>query len=285
MRFALDIAPLGDLADPGTLVELAEAAESAGWDAVFIWDHLQGSAGWSVPIADPWVALSAIAARTRRIRLGPMVLALPRRRPWLVARAAATLDQLSGGRVILGVGLGYPPDAEFAPFGEDASLEGRAARLDEGLELVTRLWSGDPVTFAGNHHRLDEVTLLPRPVQVPRIPIWVATTWPRTAGLSRAARFDGVAPLKVGPDGIPLGFTPDEIRTLLAQLRERGGARGDRPYDVLVYGETDAASPADAARVRALEDAGATWWSEPINGWRGDRDALLARIRQGPVGA
>jgi alkanesulfonate monooxygenase SsuD/methylene tetrahydromethanopterin reductase-like flavin-dependent oxidoreductase (luciferase family) len=282
MRFGIDITPFGELAEPSVLIELAVAAEAAGWDGVFLWDHLQGAPGWNVPIADAWVSLAAIAARTERIRLGPLVLALPRRRPWLVARAAAALDRLSGGRLILGAGMGYPPDAEFTAFDEDGSVSGRAARLDEGLEIVTRLWTGEPVTHAGAHWQLTEVTVLPVPVQQPRIPIWIGARWPGTAGLARAARWDGIAPMKTDAQQMPVPFQPEELAGLVADLRARRGEGASEPFDVVVWGETGADRAADADRVASLAGSGATWWCEPIHGWRGELDTLLGRVRQGP---
>jgi alkanesulfonate monooxygenase SsuD/methylene tetrahydromethanopterin reductase-like flavin-dependent oxidoreductase (luciferase family) len=286
MRFGIDIAPFGELADPALLARLAAEAEATGWDGVFLWDHLQGEAGWDTPIADIWVALTAVAVATRRVRLGPMVLALPRRRPWLVARAAATLDRLSGGRLILGVGLGFPPEAEFGAFGEDPSLASRASRLDEGLAILAGLWGDERFSFEGSVYRVRDVTLRPTPVQRPRIPIWVATTWPRTSGIPRAARWDGIAPLKLTAEAMPDPFLPDEIEELTAAVAaHRDPAAlgpGAPPYDVVVWGETGADPDADARRIRELEGAGATWWCEPINGWRGSPDALLERIGLGP---
>lgn len=285
MRFGIDIAPFGALAEPRLLVELAVEAEAAGWDGVFLWDHLQGAHGWGVPIADVWVSLAAIAARTERIRLGPLVLALPRRRPWLVARASSALDRLSDGRLILGVGMGFPPDAEFADFGEDGSVEARAGRLDEGLEIISRAWTGQPVTHAGRHWRLDGVTILPPPVQQPRIPVWVATRWPLTTGLARASRWDGIAPMKVDRQEMPVPFQPEELSDLVADVAARRGDRSRDPFDVVVWGETGDDPATDAIRIQALAAAGATWWCEPINGWRGEPAALRARIRQGPPGS
>ena len=141
MKYAIDIPNFGDFADPRLTAEVARDAEAAGWDAVWVWDHIQRDEG--VPYADPWILLTAIALATTQIRLGPMVMPLPRRRPWLVAREAVTLDHLSGGRFTLGVGIGNPIN-EFTDFGEETDLRIRAAMLDEGLAVLEGLWTGDP---------------------------------------------------------------------------------------------------------------------------------------------
>ena len=169
MHFGIEIIPLGEYADPKKALELAVAAEDAGWDGVFLWDHL--GFVWGAPSADPWVALAAIAARTSRLRLGTMVTPVPRRRPQVLANTLATLDQLSGGRVIFGAGLGGV-DMEFSAFGEETDPHVRAEKLDEALELLDRLLSGEPVTHIGRHYQADDITLAPLPVQ-PRIPFWI----------------------------------------------------------------------------------------------------------------
>jgi alkanesulfonate monooxygenase SsuD/methylene tetrahydromethanopterin reductase-like flavin-dependent oxidoreductase (luciferase family) len=201
MRYAVNVPNFEDYSDVRTVAALAADAEAAGWDGFFVWDHLAFVKAWRLRIADPWVLLTGVALATERLRLGPMVTPLPRRRPWKLARETVTLDRLSGGRLVLGVGLGEPPEDEYGSFGEPTDPVVRAAMLDEGLEVLTRLWSGETVSFAGRHYRVDEVAFRPTPVQRPRIPIWVAGAWPRPGPLRRAARFDGSCPLKVGPDG------------------------------------------------------------------------------------
>src|SRR5436190_11797564 len=135
-RYAVGLPNIREYADPGLLVDLAADAEAAGWDGLFLWDHLAApdSEPLPTPATDPWVAMSAIAARTERMRLGIMVVALARRRPWKVAREAVSLDRLSGGRLALGVGLGSGDYSEFEALGEDPDRRVRADRLDEGLE-------------------------------------------------------------------------------------------------------------------------------------------------------
>ncbi|HEV3012041.1 MAG TPA: LLM class flavin-dependent oxidoreductase, partial [Actinomycetota bacterium] len=178
MRYAVNVPNFEEYSDVRTVAALAADAEAAGWDGFFVWDHLAFVKAWRLRIADPWMLLTGVALATERLRLGPMVTPLARRRPWKVARETVTLDRLSGGRLVLGVGLGEPPEDEYGTFGEPTDPVVRAAMLDEGLEVLTRLWSGETVSFQGRHYRVDQVAFQPTPVQRPRIPIWVAGAWP-----------------------------------------------------------------------------------------------------------
>ncbi|MGZ8567633.1 MAG: LLM class flavin-dependent oxidoreductase, partial [Actinomycetota bacterium] len=168
MRFSISLPNFGELADSRLHAAMARDAEQAGWDGYFVWDHLLVWNGNVV--ADPWTILAAVALATERIRLGPMLTPLPRRRPWQVVRQIVTLDHLSDGRAIFGAGLGYPPHEEFEVFGEPSDATTRAAILDEGLEVVAGLMTGEPLTFDGDHFHLDDVGFAPRPVQRPRVP-------------------------------------------------------------------------------------------------------------------
>jgi alkanesulfonate monooxygenase SsuD/methylene tetrahydromethanopterin reductase-like flavin-dependent oxidoreductase (luciferase family) len=283
MQFAIDIPNFGAFADPHLTADVARDAEAAGWDAVWVWDHIQRDPG--VPYADPWVLLTVIALATSRVRLGPMVTPLPRRRPWLVAREAVTLDVLSGGRFTLGVGNGSPV-REFTAFGEEADLRVRASMLDEGLAIIDGLFSGRPFSFRGVHYRLDEVEFLPVPLQQPRIPVWLAATWPIRAPFRRAARWDGVWPLRRNPDGTTVTLTPEDVRGVLetiAQERTAAGRPVTDPFDLLVHGTTPADDPAEAAAIaRPYAEAGATWWTERINPSRGSLDDMRRRVAAGP---
>ena len=183
MLYAIDSPISGDYSDPRLLGELAHLAEQSGWDGFFIWDHL--SIDGMQPVVDPWVALSVMAARTERIRIGTAVTPIPRRRPWKLARETVSVDRLSGGRLTLGVGLGEPADSEYERFGEDGALRTRAAKLDEGLDVLTGLWSGEPFSYQGEHFRVDGACFLPKPVQRPRIPIWAGGQWPNRAPLAQ----------------------------------------------------------------------------------------------------
>jgi alkanesulfonate monooxygenase SsuD/methylene tetrahydromethanopterin reductase-like flavin-dependent oxidoreductase (luciferase family) len=262
VHFGLYIPPFGELADPGRLSALAHRAETAGWEGVFLWDHVLHRE--VMPIADPWVALSAIACATSALRIGPLVTPLARRRPWVVARQAVSLDQLSAGRVVLGVGLGGDGWREFSGFGEPFPPRVRAERLDEALAIVLGLWKGEPLRHAGEHFQIVDVTVLPVPVQHPRIPVWVAEIWPNRPPLRRAARYDGVFPIKPGQQ-----FTPAEIEALLADVagfRAEDGVPADQAFDVVLAGSSEAVWPGRARQELAgLSRAGVTWWLESID--------------------
>jgi alkanesulfonate monooxygenase SsuD/methylene tetrahydromethanopterin reductase-like flavin-dependent oxidoreductase (luciferase family) len=247
VQSAVYVPPFETFGDVNRLVDLARSAEQAGWDGFFLWDHLLYQE--DVPFVDAWIALAAIAAATDRVRIGPLITPLPRRRPWKVARESVTLDHLSAGRLVLGVGLGIDFWREFAAFpGEAADDPERAELLDDGIEIITRLWSGEPVAYRGSRLSVDGVRFLPKPVQTPRIPIWSAVLWPPRPGpVRRAARCDGVVPFR--PDG-PL--TPDNVRELRAAIaRERAD---DAPFDVCLHGRREQA--------REFEAAGVTWFME-----------------------
>jgi alkanesulfonate monooxygenase SsuD/methylene tetrahydromethanopterin reductase-like flavin-dependent oxidoreductase (luciferase family) len=277
MKFAIDIPNFGPFADARLAAEIAREAEAAGWDAVWLWDHVWRDEG--VPYGDPWVLLTAMALTTTRVRIGPMVTPLPRRRPWTVAREAVTLDHLSGGRFTLGLGLGAPAK-EFTGFGEDFDPKVRAAMLDEGLEIIARCWSGERFSFAGEHYQLTDVQFLPRPLQ-PRIPIWTAATWPVRAPFRRAARLDGTWPLRRNPDGTSAALTADDVRGIAELVAEVRTA--PEPFDIMVAGVTPADDAVRAAAIAAeYAAAGATWWTERINDSRGDFDSQRERIRMGP---
>jgi alkanesulfonate monooxygenase SsuD/methylene tetrahydromethanopterin reductase-like flavin-dependent oxidoreductase (luciferase family) len=283
MRYAVNVPNFEDYGDVRTVAALAADAEAAGWDGFFVWDHLAFVKAWRLRIADPWLLLAGVALATERLRLGPMVTPLARRRPWKVARETVTLDRLSGGRLVLGVGLGEPPADEFGSFGEPTDAKVRAAMLDEGLEVLTRLWSGETVSFSGRHYRVDEVAFQPTPVQRPRIPIWVAGAWPRRGPLRRAARFDGSAPLKLDDQGELVPLDAEDVRGLLAvvgELRQGGG-----PFDLLVGGITPEDPAAARDQLAELAEAGVTWWQETVDPRQTDLDAFRRRVRQGPPGA
>ncbi|GAB2603785.1 LLM class flavin-dependent oxidoreductase [Kribbella endophytica] len=285
MRFSINVPNFGDFADPRVVARVAAAAEEAGWDGLFVWDHVVHNKAkrQGQPFGDPWMLLTAAALATSRISLGPLVTPVARRRPEQLARQVATLDGLSGGRVIFGAGLGGPIDDEFGSFGDVTDPKVLAGRLDEGLDLLARYWSGETVNHHGEHYQVDDVTLLPATTREPRPPVWIAGYWPRKAPMRRAARWDGAVPLFQSANH---GEAPpvDEVRELVAYLNEH---RTDptTPYDVVVGG----ISPADPARSRALveplADAGATWWDERqlITGTDFYRlEPILRRIEQGP---
>ena len=169
MRHGLYVAPFGELSDVRVLAAVAREAEASGWDGFFVWDHVMTFDG--LEVADPWIALTAVALATERVRLGAMVTPLARRRPWDVARQVAVLDRLSGGRLVFGAGLGGDSRRELSAFGEERDPRARAALLDEALDLVVDLWRGEPVTRAGGAFALDEAVVRPTPLQQPRPPV------------------------------------------------------------------------------------------------------------------
>ena len=265
MRHGIYLPPIGSFGDAHALIELAVATEEAGWDGFFLWDHVHYEP--TAPLVDAWITLSAIAASTSRIRLGPLVTPLPRRRAWKVAREAVTLDHLSRGRLVLGVGLGIDFWHEFSSFGGEASDDiGRARLLDDGIEIITRLWSGESVSYRGRSLTVEGAQFLPPPVQQPRIPIWSAALWPpaRLGPVRRAARCDGVMPF-TGAAMSPAAA--GEVR------RAVGGERGNEDFDLCVWGAADEAD--------AFEAAGVTWLLQAV-GPDDSADDMRQLIDAGP---
>jgi len=263
VRYGLCVANIGSYADPRVTVTFSRTAEAAGWEALFVWDHL--AFVWGPPAADPWVTLAAVAEATGTIRIGTMVTPVPRRRPQVLAQQVATLDVLSGGRVTFCAGLGGSA-SEFTRFGEPDDAHVRAEMLDEGLDLLRSLWTGEEVEHRGAHYTVDGVTLAPRPVQE-RLPIWIGGN--RRPSLRRAARWDGWAASASSPEAMQL--SPDDVRRRVEFIRAGGGTG-----DVSVDGYADRADP------RAYERVGATWWLEAIHDIRGSPDELLRVVSAGP---
>lgn len=270
MRFAVNIAPFGEAADARMVATLAAEAEAAGWDGFFLWDHMNWER-WGPEIGDPWICLAAAALSTSTLRLGTMVTPIFRRRPTTLARQSATLHNLSGGRLVLGVGLGAPDPEESLYLGEEGRLKRRAAITDEALQLLQLLWSGKAVAFRGEHFKVKSAGFLPVPVSP--LPVWVAATHPWAAGpLRRAARHQGIVPACYEEQALSEGD--------LAGLRAALPASLD-----LVYGAYSGDDPGvDKARVQAYAEAGVTWWLEPLNPWRAPFAQLRARLRAGPPG-
>ncbi|HZC04319.1 MAG TPA: LLM class flavin-dependent oxidoreductase [Ktedonobacterales bacterium] len=275
MRFAINVPNFGAVGDARLLSELAREAEDNGWDGFFLWDHIGADWGPDNTFADPWIALTAIAMATDRISMGTLVTPLPRRRPWKVARETATLDRLSRGRLVLGVGIGSDSGQEYSCYGEPPDDKSHGAMLDEALDVITGLWTGEPLTYEGVHYQIHGARYLPTPAQHPRIPVWVAAVWPNKKPFRRAARWDGLCPLVNNQQ-----MTPDELRDAMAYLRPL--LTPGKPFDVLAYGGTPGAdTAAEIAKVAAYRDAGATWWQE---GMAPDDsvDYVRGRIRRGP---
>jgi alkanesulfonate monooxygenase SsuD/methylene tetrahydromethanopterin reductase-like flavin-dependent oxidoreductase (luciferase family) len=262
MRHALYLPPFGELADPAALITIAEDAEAAGWDGIFLWDHILRSDTAHAEIADVWVVLAAMATRTERITLGPMITPPVRRRPQILARQAITLDHLSRGRLVLGLGLGTDTSRELSAFGEVSDARTRAEVLDEAAELLCELWSGELVHHDGTHFTADGVAYQPRPYGRERVPLWFAARGDARRPVRRAARYDGLFPIEIDEDG---------LRSMLDVVRaERGSLDG---FDVAVL--------QPGLDLGLLEELGVTWamrafWpDEPL-------DEILAVSRAGP---
>jgi alkanesulfonate monooxygenase SsuD/methylene tetrahydromethanopterin reductase-like flavin-dependent oxidoreductase (luciferase family) len=271
MRFAIDTPNFGDYSDPRLLAELAQKAETAGWDGFFLWDHI--GARWAFPIGDPWVALAAMAMTTERIKLGTLVTPLPRRRPWKLARESVTLDHLSNGRFILGVGIGSDIEKEYSCFGEAGDDRLHGAMLDEGLDVLVGLWSSEPFSYSGEYYDIEQAHFLPPPVQSPRIPIWVADVWPHKRPLHRAAAWDGVVPFAADR-----ALTADEIRNIVSYIKRR--RISPEPFDV-AFGFPDIDTNLTAECLQAYAQAGVTWWLE-CSSWNHSLTEVQERIRRGP---
>ena len=259
-----------NVGSPRELLDLAARAEDAGWDGVFTYDAIDiGGA----EMYDPWTLLAAMAMRTSRVRLGAIVFAPTRRRPWKLAREALTVDHLSAGRLVVPVGLGALEDRGFGGVGEATGVRERAVILDETLAILDGLWSGEPFGFQGTHYRLEPMTFQPRPIQQPRIPIWVVGVWPSERSIGRALRWDG---LMLQTDD------PAEVALIAARVRQQrpdAGAPGG--FDIVAQGTTSPDPTATAAIVRPVADAGATWWIEAD--WSSPTLASVrARIDAGP---
>jgi alkanesulfonate monooxygenase SsuD/methylene tetrahydromethanopterin reductase-like flavin-dependent oxidoreductase (luciferase family) len=264
--------------DARTAAELAAVAERHGWDGFFVWESV-----WGV---DAWVMLAAAAMTTRRIRLGTMLTPLPRRRPWDLAGQTATVDNLSGGRVILSVGLGAA-HAGWLAFEPDPGRRVRAQLLDEGLDVLTGLRGGQPFEYSGAHYTVQPSDFQPPPppVQQPRIPIWVVGGWPSERSMRRAARWDGWLPNLITPSaaGRP---EPAQIRAGTDWIRDVRTVEGLRVdgYDVICEGVTPTDPEAGAAVVAPWGSAGATWWIEAD--WSVAREAVRdyaeERLSAGP---
>jgi alkanesulfonate monooxygenase SsuD/methylene tetrahydromethanopterin reductase-like flavin-dependent oxidoreductase (luciferase family) len=279
--------------DPADLVELGVGAERAGLDGYFLWDHLvHADSGEGPPIVDPWQVLAVVAARTSRIKLGTMITPVARRRPWKLAKEVTTLDLLSGGRVILGVGLGAPAHAEFGLFGEPAGARVRAELLDEGLEILAGLWTGQPFSHEGRHFTIGPVRFSPTPVQRPRVPIWVggilyrdgplaraahrvAGVHPPSGPVARAARWDGFVPIHPGRRGDRASIR--EIAAARDRIAALRGTAAD--FDIAVWGELDSTGRV-AAHLPGYRAAGATWWIESPGSGPGWLEAVRERLRE-----
>jgi len=286
VRFSVNLPNFGDFADPRAVATVAVAAEEAGWDAVFVWDHVvhDKQARRGQPFGDPWILLAAAAIATSRIKLGTLLTPVARRRPEQLARLLGTLDGLTGGRMIFAAGLGGPIEDEYGSFGDTTDPVVLAERLDEGLDLLARYWSGESVNHDGRHYQVRDVALLPATVQRPRPPIWIGGFWPHRAPMRRAARWDGAVPLFIDARH---GHVPpiDQVRDLVGYVNQHREDADVRPFEIVLGGATPG-NPDKARDVIApLAEVGATWWDERQLQTSDDLYRLtpvLRRVNQGP---
>jgi alkanesulfonate monooxygenase SsuD/methylene tetrahydromethanopterin reductase-like flavin-dependent oxidoreductase (luciferase family) len=279
MRYGISLPNFDLCGNPRTAAQLAHIAEEAGWDGFFLWDHVLWTWPHPMSAADPFMTLAAMAMTTARIKLGTMVTPVPRRRPWTLARQVTTLDHLSGGRAIMGVGLGGNWFGDYSRFGEPTDQKAHGEMLDEGLQVITGLWSGEPFSFEGKHFHIKDVEFLPKPVQQPRIPVWVAGMWPNKKPFRRAAQWDGVFPILAGDD-LEREITPGEVREMLAYMKQY--RESDAPFDVIVGGSTTGTDhDKNRDHLAPLVDAGLTWWIESFD-LPTTFDHVRARLELGP---
>jgi hypothetical protein len=274
-------------------VDLAREIEEHGWDGFFTWDAINLSGEWAMPVYDPFAVLAAAATVTERITLGAMVFAVPRHRPWELAQRALTIDRLSGGRLVLPVGVGVNDDHGFTSVpGQATGLKERAALLDETLEWLERSWSGEEFEFQGEQIKTGPFRFPEQPVNG-RIPVWPVGVWdaerPPAKNLRRTLRWDGIVPqLRGTADDLTTAHVTSLIEWLTAHRPDEaaGGAAstgGDRPFEVVLQGKLSSDPDEAAEQARTMADAGVTWW---IDSWwdpaTDSPELLLEKVRQGP---
>ncbi len=278
MKFGLAIPNChGDYADIHLVAQVAREAEEAGWDAFFLWDHIGDK--WGDEVSDPWIMLAAMAIATQKIQLGTIVTPVTRRRPWKLAREVVTLDHLSHGRIILGVGTGG--GIEYVNYHEAAESKTYGEQLDEALEILQLLWSGERISYHGQYYQLDNVRHLPQPVR--KIPIWVGGVWPNKKPMRRAARWDGVCPIGKGLS-LTEQMTPEQVGACFHYVRsQQSSEQQHQPYSLVHWGNlTGQDRTYDEALVSAYTEIGANWWVENISWERGTLQEMRSLIRQGP---
>lgn len=291
MKYGVTLPNLGVGDDPRILADMAREAEDAGWDGVFVWDAPYMPVDYSQELRavhEAWIALALMAERTERVVLGTLITPLAWRIPWLVARQALTLDRLSGGRFVLSVGLGHV-EGDRTPFGDETDRRARARMLDEALEVMAGLWSGEAFSFDGKHYSVENMGFLPRPIRSLRLPVWVVgawhrdpSAWPLKRSLRRALRWHGVLPFIFGTEANTQA-TPDDLRVMTEWI---AGERSE-PIDIVweaVSLKGDGTGAADV--VRPWAEAGATWWLEAV-WWEmyrkpGDPSEMRRLINLGP---
>lgn len=275
MKFGIYATNFGDtFGNPKLLTKLAIEAEKSGWDGFFLWDHIINTEEGYPDTVDPFIALTSVAENTEKIQFGTTVTPLPRRRPWKLARETVTLDILSEGRLILGIGLGGI--SEFSLMNEETDLRIMAKMADEQLEILNGLWSGEEFSYEGKYYTIDKVKFRPRPVQKPRIKMWGAGTWPKKGPFKRAAKLDGVIPLSVS---YKKPLTPDDYSCMIEYMKNHGLRV---PYDIVKISFDSTKSSDKKRAILDFQDAGVNWWLELVSDWDGSYEKIKDIITKGP---
>ena len=285
VKQAIYVPNFGDWGNVDLLVELASKAEETGFDGLFLWDHINITGEDGLDTVDPSVALAVVAKETSRIKLGPVVTPLARRRPWKLARELVTLDRLSDGRLVFGAGLGEPAELEFAAFREDSDGKIRARKLDEGLTILDGLVQGKVTSFSGEYYNIQDVRFKPKSVQEPRFPIWIAATLPYLAGVKRSLSWDGIFPVvkplenpRIWANWFPtLSDFENMVKRVRANLNRKGefdfvasGMMGDRNCKGVSFDE--------------YVNVGATWWFHWVDETPGTFRKTMEKVTRGPIG-
>ena len=284
MKQAIYVPNFGDWGNADRLIELTRIAEDAGFDGLFLWDHINITGADGLDTIDPTVALTLIASESSHLKFGPIITPLARRRPWKLARELISLDQLSGGRLVFGAGLGEPEDLEFAAFGEESSGKVRAKKLDEGLEVLDSLAKGLLTNYSGQYYHLTNVHFRPRPVQTPRFPVWIAATLPYKSGVKRSLQWDGLFPV-VMPKTDPLVWANwfpslEDFRTAVEEVEN--SLSEDRGFDFVASGNLGDRS----TKGHSLDDyknAGATWWFHWVDESPDTFRETIQKVSAGPL--
>jgi alkanesulfonate monooxygenase SsuD/methylene tetrahydromethanopterin reductase-like flavin-dependent oxidoreductase (luciferase family) len=259
VKYGISLVHFNELADPKLVIEFAIEAEKAGWDGIFLPDHLLYDRKTVPSITDTWILLSAIAAKTKKIKIGTCVSALPRYHPWQFAKLSATLDILSNGRLILGIGLGGPA-VEYETFGEKYDIKNLAEKMEESLEIIQGLWTGEPFSYAGKYYQINGACFLPKPVQTPRIPLIIGGMWPNKKPFIRSSKYDGIMPIY---KKFPQDLTTEQLKEIINLIKEN--RKNNNSFEVMTFGTGFFTSDKRTELVKPFIDIGITWWLEHVN--------------------
>lgn len=276
MKFGIYAPNFGNtFGNPKHVTKLATEAEKAGWDGFFLWDHIIYTDEGYPDMIDPLITLTSVAENTETIHIGTTVTPITRRRPWKLARETVTLDILSEGRLILGVGLGV--SNEFSLMNEETNPKIMAKMAEEHLEILNGLWSGEEYSYEGKYYKLDKVKFLPKPFQKPRIKLWGAGTWPKKGPFRRAAKLDGVIPLSMD---YTKPLTPSDFRNMIKYMKKHGL---EYPYDVVNISFDASKNSEKRDSILEFRDVGVNWWLELVSDWNGGYDKIKEIIMNGPT--